>query len=769
MKNNILMDQKVKNIKRHDARVAGSVLLVAMGFITVISLTLASLYTYTGSETQMVSRRTSQMDALYGSEAVTRRAMAQVKSLFFQSYSTNSYMTGSYAAPTDAVLNALSSPTSVGLLNSSFTITTVSNFYTTGTSANRYVTTTIAANDPDLTAYSGLSSSRATIECRASVQSKTERITNVTANVSHRFNIDYIPVFQYAVFYNMDMEIFNGPAMTLNGKVHCNGTLYYAPASTLAITDNLTVAGDIERGLKKWDSTKTTTFSSMSASAQTAYRDAEFPTGTLNNATGVAYTDAERTTLAQNRWPIDPDNFVNDVPGDSYGTASFTVKKTGTTSQVDFRTATSPLTYFDSDNAGWAGGALTKWNGGVKSTAQGIDAVPAPVSADVLASATDPNNPYHTMVEAPVLDSNGMITDSANVKQAKMGAQASIIIQRSGSAVNFKIRGTDGAFHQVNNLRGAAAIVTNVTSAVANVRNADGTTILHDQREYLQNGSRKMAVTEFNVNAFLGGGSSTAGATDSSGVWKTSAGANVTTDALGNTFTPVDFDGTIYIYDDGYSSTRRPGIRIKNAATLYDKDSNATANNGLTIISENPVYVQGNFNADGNVTTGPEKSGASYESRPPASIVADSFSILSTSWISGDDNPGSGTFNASTYGGRSSAASTEVNAAILAGVNQSNQSLDTGTFSYNGTTGGLNNFPKFLEHWSGTFKYSGSMVSLWFAKQAAGQYRSAGTSQGVFSAPTRDWAFNTQYLNPNSLPRLTPIVRVYSTADWSNF
>lgn len=748
---------------------SGSVLLMTLGFITVLSLTIASVMSYAGTETVMVSRRSSQIDALYGAEAATRRSLAQIKALYFSNYSTNSYLTGNYAAPTDIQLNNLSSPGSVSALGSAYSYSSTSNYFITGTSANRYTNVVIAANDPALSQYSGLTSSRATIACQAEAISLSARITNVTMRVRQAFNIDYIPVFQYAVFYNMDMEIFNGPTMTINGKVHSNGTLYYAPADTLKITDNLSAAGDIERGLKKWDSSKPTSFASLSAAAQTAYRDAEFPPGTINQATGIAYTDSERTTLAQNRWPIDPDNFVSSPPtSGSYGTASFNVKNASSGSQVDFRTGTSPLTYFDSESAGWAGGATTKWAGGVKSQAQGATNIPPPIPADVQASATDPNNPYHSMIERPNLDVNGASTDSLTLQSAKMAYKASLMIKRTGASgtttagsVEFYLRGTDGNFHKVTNLRNASNIVPSTV------------TTLHDQREYLQNGGKEMRITEFDIAQLYGSGSSTAGATDASGNFMNTSNTAITTDAFGNSFTPVGFDGTVYIYDDNYGSSDKPGIRIKNGGTIYDKDNTADSsqgdngNIGLTVISENPVYVQGNFNADGSTSTGPEKTGGSKENVPPAAIVADSVSVLSNKWKSSYDDPGgSGSFNASTYGGRSGTSS-EINAAILAGVNQSDQSTNPDTF--NGTTGGLNNFPKFLENWSGTFKYSGSMVALWYSTQSSGQYRGAGTSEGVFSAPTRDWAFNTDFLNVNRLPRMTPIIRVYSTADWQNY
>lgn len=42
----------------------------------------------------------------------------------------------------------------------------------------------------------------------------------------------YAPVFQYAIFYNMDLEICPGAAMTVGGYVHANGNIYYTGNSS---------------------------------------------------------------------------------------------------------------------------------------------------------------------------------------------------------------------------------------------------------------------------------------------------------------------------------------------------------------------------------------------------------------------------------------------------------------------------------------------------------------------------------------------------------
>ncbi len=753
----------------------GSTLLMVMGFILVISLTLASVMSWAGAETVLVSRRASQINSLYGADSAVSRSMAQVRSLYFGTFSTNSYLSGSLAAPTDPQLSSLSTPSTVSALNNAFTFSNVSVAYTTGTASNRYTSYAIPITDENLTAYAGLTSQRATIQCSAKAINKNARFS-VPSQVRQSFNIDYIPAFQYAVFFNQDMEVFNGPALTINGKVHVNGTLYYAPASTLTITSSagnpsgLTTSGDIELGLKVWDSSIPTALSSAAAGVQTMYNDM----AAAYNAASVAAGGPAVVTTGQALYAGDPHNWVHSPPSGSflssgYGTASFNVKNASTGSLVDFRTSTSPTTYFDSTSSGWSGGAVSKWGGAVKSAAQGISNLSPPVPSDLLSATADPVNPYHVMVEHPVVSGiAGTSTESTSVKGAKAGYEASLMIERNTSNIVFRLRGTDGNFHQVNNLNNAANIVPNTGSGAG--YNPDHTTVFRDNREYLQNSSHKMSVTEVNVGAIYGNSSTstTAGAIGTAGAFIDNTGSHnpITTDAAGTTFTPVPFDGTVYVYDSDFSSTRKPAVRIKNAATIYDNDRNSsTANTGITIMSDNPVYVQGNFNADGNTSTGPEKTGGSKENVPPAMIAADVVNVLSTGWVATDDDPSS---SASTYFGRQHAGDTEINAAILAGVNPSSQSVSSS--SVDGSTGGLNNFPHFQENWNGsTFKYSGSLVALWYSKQATASYYSAGTTYGVFSAPVRDWAFNTDFLNPNNLPRLTPIIRVYTTTCWSNY
>jgi hypothetical protein len=45
------------------------------------------------------------------------------------------------------------------------------------------------------------------------------------------------PIFQYGVFYNLDMDLTPGQTMTVNGKVHVNGTLWMYPQASATFND----------------------------------------------------------------------------------------------------------------------------------------------------------------------------------------------------------------------------------------------------------------------------------------------------------------------------------------------------------------------------------------------------------------------------------------------------------------------------------------------------------------------------------------------------
>src|ERR1051325_12000397 len=71
---------------------------------------------------------------------------------------------------------------------------------------------------------------------------------NLTAAVQQDIQLAVVPVFQFTIFYNMDMEICPGPNMTIKGRVHSNGNLYSQPQAQLTFMGDVTSALQIIAG-----------------------------------------------------------------------------------------------------------------------------------------------------------------------------------------------------------------------------------------------------------------------------------------------------------------------------------------------------------------------------------------------------------------------------------------------------------------------------------------------------------------------------------------
>jgi len=72
----------------------------------------------------------------------------------------------------------------------------------------------------------------------------------VEALLELKFKSRLVPLFQFAAFYNKDLEILPGPAMTLGGPVHTNGQLYLNSDTSLSIDGQVTASKEIYRGRK---------------------------------------------------------------------------------------------------------------------------------------------------------------------------------------------------------------------------------------------------------------------------------------------------------------------------------------------------------------------------------------------------------------------------------------------------------------------------------------------------------------------------------------
>jgi hypothetical protein len=61
----------------------------------------------------------------------------------------------------------------------------------------------------------------------------------MAATVIEKLQMAGIPVFQFGVFYNMDMDLSNGKPMTMNGKTFVNGNIWMYPQNTMTFNDTV--------------------------------------------------------------------------------------------------------------------------------------------------------------------------------------------------------------------------------------------------------------------------------------------------------------------------------------------------------------------------------------------------------------------------------------------------------------------------------------------------------------------------------------------------
>jgi hypothetical protein len=174
---------------------------------------------------------------------------------------------------------------------------------------------------------------------------------------------------------------------------------------------------------------------------------------------------------------------------------------------------------------------------------------------------------------------------------------------------------------------------------------------------------------------------------------------------------------------------------------------------GLTVVSENPVYVQGNWNSyDGGSS---DFAGADAAT----AVIADAVTLLTSAWndvvsFSSPYDPG----------GRDRVADSWYRLAIIGGKGIAFPWINATPTDF-GTDGGAHNFLRFLEGPDGAVNYLGATATFFYNRQAVGTYKCCTT---VYAAPTaRNYQFDTNFTNPALLPPNTPVFRDMNAVGFS--
>jgi hypothetical protein len=429
-------------------------------------------------------------------------------------------------------------------------------------------------------------------------ESKSSAVGIVAIDVSDQL----IPIFQFGIFYNSNLEIFPGANMTFaggadgnQGRIHSNNNIYLGESGStrsLTINSKITSAGDISR----------------------------------NRLDGGA---------------TDHNVYISDGAG------------------------STPALNIDSSNTTWAAQSQTTWKGRVKTQANGIHSVsvPLPTGGQPIDILGQGDGSMYSKSGLKIL--NGAATD------------------KDGNAV--ELRYYDATY---KNADGSLKIDPGGTAALN--KNPLTTGSVYDYREGTTTNTYDLDMAKLQGNA--------------------GAMAKLNDPPVGGD------PGILYISSTDASKS----VRLQNGSSL--------PTTGLTVATNNPVYVQGNYNTANN----------------PAAILGDAVTVLSSAW--------SNSYNSGTSISSRTANATTVNAAFMVG------NTETSGSNY---SGGAENLIRFLEDWSGkNFNYGGSLVCLWQSQHATKKWPGTGT---VYNPPNRIWTYGIQL---NNLPPGTPRVVYVQRLGW---
>ncbi|HUA15115.1 MAG TPA: PilX N-terminal domain-containing pilus assembly protein [Verrucomicrobiae bacterium] len=209
------------------------------------------------------------------------------------------------------------------------------------------------------------------------------------------------------------------------------------------------------------------------------------------------------------------------------------------------------------------------------------------------------------------------------------------------------------------------------------------------------------------------------------------------------------------LVDAGMSAGLQSYLPVMPAASgCAQSAANPTGCGGFTVVSENPVYVQGDYNTNSSDPFWGTANNATptQTSHSAASIIADAVTLLSDQWTDA---------NSMVYpdisGNRKPTQDAYYRTAISGGKNiPFPQPTWTNAAQDLGTDGGMHNFLRYLENLGNiTLHYDGSLVSMYYAEYDTGIYKD-GPGGTVYSPPTRNYYFDVLFLNPANLPPATP-------------
>jgi len=613
----------------------GSALFLVLILAVVMSAVMAALVTLSTQTARMEKRSNMRLEATYAAEYALEKAYQQLTTLIGQDSANLPTI-----SQTTAATNLTTAPRDV------FTPAQ-------GYSWQAFLTAPME-DGAVVGSHSTFNPSQGTYKFLSVVEFTRDIAQQRPEHVQFQREWTYVltPLFQYAIFYNGDMELFPGANFIVNGRVHSNGRIYTGTSASITFNDYVSNVNGLTNGYHPLDPR-----APGSPGSNITYNHGPAVTTTRENPPGTLNQD------------LTDANTNNDGPQELIEIADFLHTDPNSADRLYNSAGLKVLANSTASPSSAANGVAVPANSRVFLTRDGTT-IPA----------TDPLASFLTTMFA-----TGSMND-----------------YRESATLTT----TDINVATLNTAYNAGGLPRNIPATANWPNNATVPAALRNQP----------------IPAGLQG----------KDLW----------------------NGVLYVADVTNSTTHRTGVRVINGGSLPNGANASSPTAGLTVATLNPAYIVGDYNTGGSppVNSGTNLAASNVVAGytvQPAAIIADAVTVVSASWTTSNYN------TVATLTSRTP-ANTTVNAALISGIVAS----DGTAYS-----GGVENYIRLLENWSGKrLTYYGSIISMYESQQATAHWQNTGN---YYNAPTRNWYFDVNFLDPRKLPPGTPIARSLKRGQWA--
>lgn len=674
----------------------GYALIVTLTFLGIMLLLFSTMMFYSVSNAKLTNKNNQYNASEAAAEAATEKVLAQMTHDFeFQNLSNSSiYYSTEFLLTNEQsswpIHYTFSNPYSNGVPNE------------IGLEMSPW-TTNLQPLDSQYTGLYGL-------EQQVTISATATPTTGypVPATVTETVQFAYIPLFQFAIFYNMNLEIAAAATLDIKGPVYSNGG-FWSGSDTITFDSTVSAVGIATN-------TANDPFcSGYSGSGRSTY-----------NVTGQPTSGNDTLTMpvGQSNNPASVEAVVN-IPPSPYllgsGNAYTTNGQLYLANEADLYLTNSPF----GTNWGWG-------NSGNN----------LPLGSPMALYYSDGSlNPSLTWVTNDFyIVSNYYGTTHQLFTTNYVPVWSNSINGKSYYASGFQ---TANGFWFTNGITPISYVNYNGYMAGTNYVWYMGYSFLtnvlfYDWREGWNMGKgppKQVYAVQLDLQKY--------------NIWMTNSGLspalNASTYGGSNYNYTCNFDkshpmDSIYIYNAVPLTTKvLPAVRVVNGGMLPTQ----TAGKGFSLATAMPIYVWGDFNASNSFGSSLSQNSTTYTW--PAALMGDAITVLSDSWT---DSKSSNSVDYAVSKGST------INCACLEGIVESNPNNTLSESSSKGYSGGVENFLRLLEDWSSkALYYNGSIIVMFPSQYATNCWQQTGY---YYSAPIRDWAFDTNFLVGSGLPPLTP-------------